>query len=405
MRSEAAPPAVSRAAPLPLLREQRISAGERWIFSAGFNVGPGLPDTTRIDCEVPDLLRLVGAGARVAVLAHQGSHRDGTARSLEYVAAHLGRVLGHEVGYHPGSTGDGAVERARGLRDGEVVLFGNTRQHAGEEADDPELARQFALLGDRVAVGGFSKAHRVNASNTGILRHRPGWAADSLLTETEALAPWAGRAPGTRSLAVLGGVKPEKTLIGLRRLTETYDVVVPGGVVLNTLLRVLGHEIGRSEMGQSPGKCAEAATRVLSGCRAEIHLPERLVVRGPDGAARTVDLADGVPSDCAIVDFELPARTRESLRRLREHGGRALMAGTPCRWTDGFGAAARPLLDAFAAPAVRALLLGGDTVAELPWDGPVSGGGGSALQYLADGTCAVFDALRSQHSTERTTTP
>ncbi|MFC5146839.1 phosphoglycerate kinase [Streptomyces aureoversilis] len=390
---------------LPLLRERPVRAGERWVFSAGFNVGPALADTTRIDCEVPDLLRLARAGARVAVLAHQGSHRDGTARSLEYVAGHLGRVLGREVGYHPGSTGDGAVERALALRDGEVVLFGNTRHHAGEEAGDPELARRFALLGDLVAVGGFSKAHRAHASNTGILHHRPGWAADSLLAETAALAPWAGRAPGTRSVAVLGGVKPEKTLIGLRRLAETYDVVVPGGVVLTTLLRVLGHKVGRSELGSSPGKCAEAASRVLAGSRAEIHLPERVVVRGPGGDARTVDLADGVPADHAIVDFELPARTRETLRQLREHGGRALMAGTPSRWTDGFGAAARPLLDAFAGPGVRALLLGGDTVAELPWNGPVSGGGGSALQYLADGTCAVFDALRSQHSTGRTATP
>ncbi len=32
-------------------------------------------------------------------------------------------------------------------------------------------------------------------------------------------------------------------------------------------------------------------------------------------------------------------------------------------------------------------------MAELPWDGPRSTGGGSALQYLVEGTCAVFEAL------------
>jgi len=109
-----------------------------------------------------------------------------------------------------------------------VVVFGNTRDHAGEEANDPELAARFALLGDQVAIGGFSKAHRSHASNVGILKHLPGCAAQSLTREITRLAPWAGTHHDTPSVAVLGGTKPEKTLLGLGCLSRTYTLVVPG---------------------------------------------------------------------------------------------------------------------------------------------------------------------------------
>jgi phosphoglycerate kinase len=384
-----------------LLRDRLVRAGERWIYSAGFNVGTELADTTRIDTELADLARLADAGARVAVLSHQGSHRAGTARPIGYIARYLSRRLGRPVRYVEENTTQDAVRAAENLACGEIALFGNTRAHSGEESNDPVLAAAFARLGNAVAVGGFSKAHRANASNVGILARLPGYAADSLVGEIAALAPWAD-VDERYSVAVLGGVKPEKTLIGLENLTNTYDLVIPGGVVLNTLLTVLGHDVGRSELGEEPERCTEVARRVFGRVnRAELHIPEHVTVADPDDplwTARTVPVSEGVPTDYAIVDFDLAPWATGRLKRLAG-GGRALIAGTPSRYRDGFGHAVDAMLTAFAAPRVRALLLGGDTVAELPWNGPVSGGGGSALAYLADGTCAVIEALRRNVST------
>lgn len=381
-----------------LLHRRRIGAGERWIYSAGFNVGPDLTDTTRIDTELPDLARLSDAGARVAILSHQGSHADGTAGSLQHVAAHLGGRLGRGVHYVPDNASTVAVDAAAALRDGDIALFGNTRAHAGEERNDDVLAAAFARLGDVVAVGGFSKAHRAHASNVGLLGLLPGFLTDSVLHEISALRPWAGRSD-RYSVAALGGVKSEKTVIGLDRLTRTYDLVIPGGVVLNTLLRVLGHDVRRSHLGNDPERCAEIAAQVLDvRDGATIHVPDHVTVADADHprAARRIALADGVPPGQAIVDFDLTPWARSQLARLARTGGRALIAGTPSRYTCGFGRAATTMLDAFSAPGIDAILLGGDTVAELPWTGPVSAGGGSALAYLADGTCAVLDALRRQ---------
>uniref|UniRef100_A0AAU3IE98 Phosphoglycerate kinase n=1 Tax=Streptomyces sp. NBC_01393 TaxID=2903851 RepID=A0AAU3IE98_9ACTN len=375
-----------------LLRDHPVVPGERWVYSAGFNVGPALTDTGRIDTELDDLRGLAAAGARVALLSHQGSAKDGTARHLDYLAGYLGRRLGREVRYLPECSSRQAQIWAAELRDGEIALFGNVRLEAGEECGDRELAAALARLGDRVAVGGFSKAHRRHASNVGILDFLPGYAASSLLGETELLRPWAAGGGAAGSVAVLGGVKVEKTVVGLESLTRAYDVVIPGGVVLNTLLAVSGYAIGGSELGTEAERCAAVARTVLGRRhRARIHLPRTVLITGPEGTTRTIGVEEGVPDGWAIVDFDLERWAVDAVRE----AGRVLVAGTPGRHAEGNHRAAAAVLGAREPGEPHTLLLGGDTVAELPWTGPRSTGGGSALHYLADGTCAVIEALEN----------
>ncbi len=389
------PPALPAClAGVPLLREQRLGAGQLWLYSAGFNVGPELADTTRIDSELGDLARLAAAGARVVLLAHQGSRRERTAHSLEYLAGYLEGRLRRPVEYLADPLGPGAAARLARLGDGEIVVAGNTRLLDGEESDDPALARELAGLGERVAVGGFSKAHRAHASNVGLLRHLPGCAADSLVAELVGLEPW--RLTGERfSVAAVGGLKAEKIDPGFLGFAQSWDLVIPGGAVLNALLAARGHEVGDSDLGGCRRAAAAAAALVERGCRADVHLPERIVIaplaeRRPE-RARTIAVEEGVPAGHAIVDFELRPETATRLRRLRE--GRMILAGPPGLYAAGFRRATAPLLEAMAAPGVEALLLGGDSVAELPWDGPVSAGGGSALVHLSGGELPVLAAL------------
>ncbi|MEW1724331.1 phosphoglycerate kinase [Streptomyces sp. NPDC093109] len=386
--------------PLPLLADRPVLRGERWIFSAGFNVAPtgGLSDTDRIDSELDDIASLADRGARVAILSHQGRHRDGTARHLGDVAHYLTIRLHRPVQYVPDNASDAARARAAALAPSQVCVFGNTRHHAGEEANDSALAARFAALGQYVAVGGFSKAHRSHASNLGILAHRPGWAARSLLRQTRLLAPWAGRRPDIPSAAFVGGIKPEKSLLGLKSFARTYDLVVPGGAVLNHLLHGSGYRIGSSERGDRADACTEAVLQAVRSATARIHLPRHVVIARRDGDQYTgrqvIPVADGVPDGYAIVDF-LPAPwLLDDLRRLRT-GARVIVAGTPSLHTAGFSTASRLALDLARAPAADAILVGGDTVAELPFHGPTSTGGGSALHYLHHADLPVLQALRA----------
>ncbi|MFG3137024.1 phosphoglycerate kinase [Streptomyces sp. NPDC048211] len=391
----------------PLL-DRCVVWGERWIFSAGFNVASGMHNVSRIDAEVADIARLANAGARVSVLSHQGRYKDGSAQHLGDVAAYLSGRLGKDVIYVPENTTDSAVDHSHALAPGGVALFGNTRHHPGEEANDPVLALQFARLGDAVAVGGFSKAHREHASNVGLLKCIPGWAAMSMLIELERLSPWSGTDPSVPSLAVLGGVKPEKTLVGLRNFSHTYDVVVPGGAVLNHVLRAQGYQVGNSELGEEPERCMEATLEILGSAAARIHVPNRVIIARRFGETftdpREIRIAQGVPSGFAIVDFSLESWLLDLMRQFAGIGCRAVVAGTPSLYLQGFGHASTHLLNWASAPRVRAILLGGDTVSELPFAGPTSTGGGSALCYLGEADLPVLRALRENAATPWTET-
>lgn len=380
---------------LPLLRHVPIQPGARWIYSAGFNVSPDLRSTERIDGELADITRILSAGGRLAILSHQGDYVAGTARPLDFVATYLTTVLGTDVTYVPTNATEEAAARAWDLAPGTAAVFGNTRHHPGEQRNDPDLALRFAALGDQVAIGGFSKAHRAHASNVGIVQHRSAYLTDAVTSELDLLAPWSGES-SQFSVAVLGGLKHEKTTVGLTAASAIYDVVVPGGAVLVSLLRALEYQVGTSARGDDPDRTRDTAYAVLQrGSRARIHLPDEVVVSVGGGPGQRVPV-DRIPADAAIVDAVLQPWVLESLARLRRTGGRAFLAGPPGLYAGGHRLSTDLLLASMRAPGVDALLLGGDTIAELPWSGPVSVGGGAALHQLAHGTTPVVEAIRSQ---------
>src|SRR5215471_12292054 len=294
------------AAGLPMLRERQVSAGERWIYEAAFNVSIPVRNATRIDVELADIEYLASAGARVAVLSHQGSHGDGSALHLDGIADYLGRKLNRPVRYFPENVSPEAVRLSRDQEPGAITIFGNTRHHAGEEKNDPALARSFARLGDQVAAGGFAKAHRCHASNVGILDYLPGWATSSLLHEISALAGWAGRPAGKVLAAAVGGTKREKSLVGFPSFAANYDLVIPGGVVLNHVLHASGYDVGDSLLGESPERCM-AAVREALGSAAVVHVPSRVTIARRSGSrfsgdSRDIEIAQGVPPGYGIVD-------------------------------------------------------------------------------------------------------
>jgi phosphoglycerate kinase len=389
---------------VPLLQDRKVRRGERWIFSAGFNVRPDLKETSRIDCELADIRQISLAGGRVAVLSHQGDFGDGSALHLDFVARYLSICLCQPVSYVPDCIGDAAIAKSRAMRDGEVTVFGNTRHYVGEQSNDSRLARAFSDLGDSVVVAGFSKAHRLHASNVGILCFRPGYLASSVINQIHQLSPWTGRRPEQFSMAVLGGRKQEKIKYGLRGFGGIYDCIIPGGIVLNCILKVSGFDVGGSYLGENEQQNLAAAETALREANAEIHLPRHVIVAPKAEVARhasgLIAICDGVDRQEVIVDFVLDRNALAALQRLVERRGRMVVVGTPARYRDGFQSACEPILATARALGRRAVLLGGDTIADLPFDGNKSVGGGSALQYLCEGDLPILGALADQPNRE-----
>ena len=118
------------------LSDKKIFYGERWIYSAGFNISVKPNNKERLIEEIDDLNKLLSAGASVSILSHQGSYDDNTAVELDYLIPYLNNYLNTKIKYYPENNTNSAIHFSKNIKPGEAVIFGNTRFHKGEQIND-----------------------------------------------------------------------------------------------------------------------------------------------------------------------------------------------------------------------------------------------------------------------------
>lgn len=90
--------------------------------------GGRLKDTTRIEASVPTIAELSDRGARLVLLAHQGSDIEyENFASLDLHGGVLRGLLGRDVRFVDDVCGPAARAAILSLRDGEILLLDNVR--------------------------------------------------------------------------------------------------------------------------------------------------------------------------------------------------------------------------------------------------------------------------------------
>ncbi|MFA6089228.1 MAG: phosphoglycerate kinase [Candidatus Woesearchaeota archaeon] len=383
-----------------------IKPGQKWLYATDLNIkhtGDKLKSTDRIDCELHDIKTILDNNGIILILAHKGRFKDGDTEELDFVIPTLSQKLGKEIKYCKENSNQTAIDFVNSLKPGDVAIMSNARKNEGEEKCDSTLSLQYAKLvgvDGAVAVGGFGKSHRKEASNCGVLEYLPGYLTQSQINEMRMIQPWAGKKEGTYSIAILGGVKKEKIKTGLAGFSETYDCIIPGGIVLNTILKVLGFEVGNSLITDGDKSFEKNVAPIMSGPnKSKIIVPTEVVISKTLDFktfedTKTIKITEGVPKGYVIVDYVMPKEGFDALDKVVNEKGRIVVAGTPGVYTSGFKLATDAVIERLNKPGVKAIALGGDTAAEVKFNGPASTGGGSALYFVAYGTTEVFDALK-----------
>ena len=224
--------------------------GRRVLLRADLNVplrDGRITDLTRLERLTPTIRELADGGARVVVVSHfdRPKGRRVPEMSLGPVRVALETVLGHPVHFAEDCLGPVAEQAVASLRDGEVLVLENTRYHAGEEANDPEMSRALASLADIYVNDAFSAAHRAHASTEGIARHLPAHAGRLMQAELEALT-LALESPERPVAAIVGGAKISTKLDLLGNIIGRVELLVIGGAMANTFLAASGVAVGRS---------------------------------------------------------------------------------------------------------------------------------------------------------------
>ncbi len=333
------------------IREVRVT-GKKVLLRADLDVplkDSEVADDFRLQAALLTIKFLIEQGAKTIVIGHldrpggkvvEKWRMDPVAKWVETrLIASLQKVddcLGPDV-----KTAIGAMSN------GDVLLLENLRFHPGEEANDPEFARELASLVDIFVNDCFATSHRKHASIVGVPKLLPSYAGLRLLVETQLIASLQSRRP---LLFIIGGAKPETKAPLVKKLSKIADKILLGGTLMfehslegipNVIFPI--DAVGIEDIGPE-------TIKMFVG---EIEKAKTIVWNGPLGIVNT-------------KEFEV---------------------GT------------RKIAEALAASDAYTIVGGGDTVAALTRFGLrdkidfVSTGGGAMLQFLADGTLPGIEAL------------
>ena len=259
-----------------------------------------ITDATRIQETLPTIKYLIEKGAKVILCSHLGrpkGQRD-PKQSLAPVAPALSELLGCPVEFSEETTGEMAKAKAMALPAGGVLLLENTRFHAGEEKNDPELAKGLADLAEVFVNDAFGSAHRAHSSTAGVADYLP--AVSGLLMEKELTYLHDElENPARPFVVILGGAKVSDKIGVINRLLEKADTIIIGGGMAYTFKKTLeGMEIGTSLYDPEGAKIVAELMEKAKEKGVKIHLPVDFICTekfAPDADTQEADDKSGIP--------------------------------------------------------------------------------------------------------------
>ena len=252
--------------------------GKKAVIRVDFNVplqGETITDNTRILGALPTIKHVIEQGGTAILLSHLGRPKGqvNPKLSLAPVAKALAIELGQPVVFIPESRGEAAEKAVAELSAGSVALLENVRFHEGEEKNDPELAKDFAKLGDVFINDAFGTAHRAHASTTGIAEFlKPAVAGFLIQRELEYLGEKTENAESP-FVVILGGAKVSDKITVIDRLLDIADTILIGGAMAYTFALAKGKTVGDSLAEPKFIETAKAAMKKAAEKGVKFMLP------------------------------------------------------------------------------------------------------------------------------------
>ncbi len=367
--------------------------GKRVFVRVDFNVpleNGVITDDTRVVETVPTIKYLAERGAKVILASHLGRPKGQVVEELRLtpVQAKLSALLGKEVRKSDESIGENVQALIADMQDGDVLLLENVRFHAGEESNDPELAKEFAALADLFVNDAFGAAHRAHASTEGIAHQIP--AVSGLLMEKE--LDVLGKAllnPDRPFTAIVGGAKVKDKISVIENLLNIADNVIIGGGLSYTFFKSQGYEIGMSLCDNSKIDVVQGFIEKAKELGKNLYLPVDLVVADDFRAGAnhyTMDLGN-IPDKWEGVD--IGPKTRELYADVIKNSALVVWNGPMGVFeVDEFSGGTRAVAQAVADTEGYTVIGGGDSAAAVEkfkmkdaMD-HISTGGGASLEFM-----------------------
>ena len=278
-----------------------------------------LKSVQRITACAPTVKELSDRGAKVVLLAHQGS--DIEYKNFYCTRPHakvLSELLGREVRWIDDVCGPAARAAIQALKDGEILLLDNVRfcseeqtlfelklQLTHEQQAKTQVVEKLAPLADLYVCDAFAAAHRDQPTLCGFEQVLPS-AMGRLFEREYCVVSELMEKPEHPCVFVLGGSKISDAFMMMETVMSSgaADTVLTGGLVGQILLASQGVEIGSGTLGfiekSGYGEFIEKAKAIYEKYADRIVLPEDLsqVVDG----RRDEALVGAIPADFNAMD-------------------------------------------------------------------------------------------------------
>jgi phosphoglycerate kinase len=390
LKADMSLPPVSQTTIIKSIREFELM-GRRVFMRLDFNCPLSEPDSSghrrveddnRIVESLPTIKYAIEKGAKIILASHLG-RPDGKRKpefSMEPVAHRLAELLGVEVTLADDCVGDGIEMMIQSMKNGQVLLLENLRFHPGEEANDPEFARQLARLGQIYITDAFGTAHRKHASTYGVPSLIPNRGSGFLIEkELKFLDPLLTN-PKKPFYAVLGGSKVTDKIKTIESLMRKVDGLLIGGAMAHAFWVAQGDTLPSGSKQPKPDD-VEAARALMKDAKAR-------------------DLMLIIPPD-TNKGFDIGPKTIARFNEILSNAKTIFWNG-PLGWFEkpeyavGTFEVARHVANLSAVKIVG----GGDTVSAIKLSGVadkfdhLSTGGGAVLEYLEGNGLPGIDILK-----------
>lgn len=279
-----------------------------------------LKSIARIRACVLTVRELADRGARVVLLAHQGS--DIEYKNFYCTRPHakvLTELLGQEIQWIDDVCGPAARAAIQALQPGQILLLDNVRFVSEEQTlfelklcltheqqAKTLLVEKLAPLADLYVCDAFAAAHRDQPSLCGFEQVLPS-AMGRLFEKEYCVISELMEAPERPCVFVLGGAKISDAFLMLDTVLAggAADRVLTGGLVANILLAAKGEQIGQGSLDfilkSNYGEYIEVAKGLYEKYADKIVLPTDLaaVVDGQ----RQEHKIGAIPADLAAIDI------------------------------------------------------------------------------------------------------
>jgi phosphoglycerate kinase len=255
--------------------------GKKVLIRVDFNVPLNketleITDDKRIRAALPTLNYILNQGGSLIIMSHLGRPKDGPEDkfSLRHILKGLENNLNRSIQFADDCIGVEAVEKAKNLKTGEVLLLENVRFYKEETNGDLSFSEKLANLGDCYVNDAFGTAHRAHASTTQIASFFPNDKMAGFLIKAEIESAKKVMENTERPFtAIVGGAKVSDKVLIVENLLKIADHIIIGGGMAYTFFKATGGEIGNSLCEEDRLETCREILEKAKSKGVQIHLP------------------------------------------------------------------------------------------------------------------------------------